>query len=89
MRTTLTIDDVIARQRKDIAHQSGRPFTAVVDDVLRAGLEDGRIAGVASPYRMEPVAMGGVAGHHHLGKTLRMAEQLEDQELARKFQRRK
>ena len=45
------------------------------------------LRGVASPDRMEPVAMGGVAGHHHLGKALRMAEQLEDQELARKFQR--
>ena len=49
MRPTLTIDDEIARQLKDIAHQSGRPFTAVVNDVLRAGLEDGRSAGGSEP----------------------------------------
>lgn len=37
-RTTLTLeDDVVSRLREE-ARQSGRPFKAVVNDALRAGL---------------------------------------------------
>lgn len=89
MRTTLTIDDGIAQQLKDIAHRSGRSFKAVVNDALRAGLDDGRIAALVKRYRIEPVGMGAVADNHDLDKALRMADQLEDYELVRKFQLRK
>ncbi len=86
MRTTLTIEDGIARQLKDIAHCSCRSFTAVANDALRAGLQGDRIAASARTYRVEPVALGGVVGQHDLDQALRIADQLEDQELVRKVQ---
>ena len=38
MRTTLTIDDGIARALKDLVHRSNKPFEQVVNETLRAGL---------------------------------------------------
>ena len=42
MRTTLTIDDNVARQLEEIVHRSGKSFKAVVNDALRAGIEHSR-----------------------------------------------
>ena len=90
MRTTLTIEDGIARQLKDIAHRSRRSFNAVVNEALRAGLQGDRITASARTCRVEPVALGGVVGQHDgLDRALGIADQLEDQELARKVQLRK
>ena len=38
MRTTLTIEDGIAAQLREIVHRSGKSFKAVVNDALRAGI---------------------------------------------------
>jgi hypothetical protein len=38
MRTTLTIDDQLAEQLKQLAHDSGLPFKRVVNHALRQGL---------------------------------------------------
>ena len=89
MRTTLTIDDNIARQLKEIVHRSGKPFKTVVNEALRAGIDNNRIADVARPYRLKPVAMGEVAGPYDLDKALQLADHLEDEELARKLLLRK
>ena len=89
MRTTLTIDDNIARQLKEIVHRSGKPFKTVVNEALRAGIENNRIAGVTRPYRLKPVSMGEVTGPHDLDKALQLAGHLEDEELARKLLLRK
>ncbi|MCY4002464.1 MAG: hypothetical protein OXF33_01970 [Rhodospirillales bacterium] len=86
MRTTLTIEDGIARQLKNIARRSRRSFKAVVNDALRAGLEGDRITASAKTYRVEPVALGGVVGEHGLDQALRVADQLEDLEFAREIQ---
>ena len=40
----------------------------------------------ARPYRLEPVSMGGVAGRYNFDKALELADQLEDEEIARQFQ---
>lgn len=88
VRTTLTIEDGIARQLKDVARRSGRSFTAVVNETLRVGLRRG-IAASARRYRAAPVAMGDMAGPHGLERALHLADQLEDRELARKVQLRK
>ena len=89
MRTTLTIDDNIARQLKEIVHRSGKPFKTVVNEALRAGIENNRIADVTRPYRLKPVSMGEVTGPYDLDKALRLADHLEDEELARKLLLRK
>lgn len=89
MRTTLTIEDGIAAQLREIVHRSGKPFKAVVNDALRAGIANNRIAAPRRPYRLKPVAMGEVVGPYDLDKALQLADRLEDEELARKLQLRK
>ena len=89
MRTTLTLEDQLAKALKNAAHRTGKPFKQVVNDTLRAGLAAGQVSAKARPYRLKTVSLGGVLGGVALEKALRLAEVLEDQELARKFALRK
>jgi hypothetical protein len=88
MRTTLTIDDHIARTLKDLAHRSGKPFKQILNETLRAGLS---ATGTrrSRPYKVKPAALGGVAPGINLDKTLALADAIEDQELAAKMRLRK
>jgi hypothetical protein len=88
MRTTLTIDDGIAKALKELAHRSNKPFKEVVNETLRAGLSAQR-APKAKPYRVEPVSLGGVLPDVNLDKALALADALEDQEIAAELERRK
>jgi hypothetical protein len=89
MRTTLTIDDDLARMLKQRALESGRPFKAVVNEALRAGLEQATAAPARRPYRFEPVALGRPARSIDLDKALQLAGSLEDEERVRKLDLRK
>ena len=89
MRTTLTIDDEIARRLKEIAYRTGRPFKSVVNDSLRAGLARKGNVPAPRPHRLKPVAMGEVVGPYDLDKALLLADRIEDEEIARKLQLRK
>ena len=88
MRTTLTLDDRVAKTLKSLAHNSGKPFKQVVDEILRAGL-NARATPAPCPYRLKPVSLGGVAPGVDLNKALRLAAALEDEEIARKLELRK
>jgi hypothetical protein len=88
MRTTLTIDDGIARTLKELAHRSGKPFRQVVNETLRAGL-GATGARRSKPYRVKPAALGGVLPGVNLDKALALADAIEDQELMTKMQLRK
>lgn len=89
MRTTLTLDEQIAKALKNAAHRTGRPFKQVVNETLRAGLAAGHATAKARPYRVKTVSLGGVLGGIDLEKALRLADALEDQEIARKLALRK
>ena len=89
MRTTLTIDDRIAKALKTLAHRSGKPFKRVVNETLQAGLDAREAPAKARPYRLKPVSLGGVVPGIDLTKALRLAEALEDDEIARKLELRK
>jgi hypothetical protein len=89
MRTTLTIDDHIAKALKALAHRSGKPLRRVVNETLHAGLATRRSSAKARPYRITPVALGGVMPGIDLTKALRLADALEDDEIARKIELRK
>jgi hypothetical protein len=89
MRTTLTLDERIAKALKDVAHRTGRPLKQVVNDALRAGLAAGQAAAKARRYRVKPAALGGIVGSVDLHKALRLADALEDREIARKLALRK
>jgi hypothetical protein len=88
MRTTLTLDDRIARKLKNLAHRTGKPFKQVVHETLLAGLE---ASGSPKPrrYRLKPVSLGGVLPGINLDKALALAAGLEDEETARKLELRK
>ena len=89
MRTTLRIDDDVARSIRRVVARSGRSFNAVVNDALRAGICGDRVLARAKAYRLEPVAMGDVVGPYDLNKTLQLADDLEDQRIARELEIRK
>jgi hypothetical protein len=89
MRTTLTIEDRIARDLKQIAHRSGKPFKVVVNETLQAGLAAGQERRKPKRYRLRAVSLGGVRPGFNLDKALALADSLEDEELARKMDLRK
>jgi hypothetical protein len=88
MRTTLTLDDRIAKILKALAHRTGKPFKQVVNETLQAGLA-ARGAPKPRPYRLRPVSLGGVSPGIDLNKALRLAAALEDEEIARELELRK
>jgi hypothetical protein len=87
VRTTLTIDDALASDLKDLAHREGLPFKVVVDRTLRAGLQQLAKAPRRRPYRAPTFAMG--QPRVPLDKALALATSLEDAEVARKLVLRK
>ena len=90
MRTTLTLEEPIAKALKNAAHQSGKPFKQVVNETLRAGL-DAKKASTQAPqtYRLKSASLGGTIASVNLDKALQLADALEDDELHRKLDQRK
>ena len=89
MRTTLTLDEQIAKALKDVAHRTGKPFKQVVNETLQAGLAAGHASAKPRRCRVKPAALGGVLGSVDLNKALQVADALEDREIARKLALRK
>jgi hypothetical protein len=89
MRTTLTIDDELAKTLRKIAYESGRPFKEVVNRVLRSGIEAEQTQPRKRPYRVKPVSLGGILPGINLDKALRLADEMEDVEIAGKLRLRK
>jgi len=89
MRTTLTLEDRIARDLKRLAQRSGKPFKVVVNETLVAGLAVSGERAAPKRYRLRPASLGEVRRGVDLDKTLALADVLEDDELARKLELRK
>lgn len=85
MRTTLTLDDELARTLSRMARDSGRSFNEVGNQVLRAGLAGEEWPGESRPYRLHPVNLGDVHPGVDLTKALQLTDELEDRELRRKM----
>jgi hypothetical protein len=81
MRTTLTIDDGLAKMLKELSHSSNKPFEQVVNETLRAGLSAAQTR-PGTPYRLKPAALGGVLPGIDLDRALALADAIEDQEVA-------
>lgn len=58
MRTTLTLDDDIAKRLQAESRKTGRPFKTVVNEYLRAGLANRRTAKASAHYTVKPESMG-------------------------------
>lgn len=87
MRTTLTLDDELARTLGRLAQDSGRSLNEVVNQVLQAGLAAGERSVQPRPYRLQPVQLGDVQPGIDLTQALQFADELEDRELRRKMER--
>ncbi|MEO8463344.1 MAG: type II toxin-antitoxin system VapB family antitoxin [Chloroflexota bacterium] len=57
MRTTLTLDDDVAARLQRVTRSTGRPFRAVVNEALRAGLEV-EAARAPAPFEVTPFDLG-------------------------------
>lgn len=86
MRTTLTLDDDLGRDLRELAHRTGRSFKQVVNDTLRRGLAGGDERSTA-PAPLPSIRLGKPSPD--LTKALRLAAQMEDEEVARKLALRK
>jgi hypothetical protein len=57
MRTTLTLEEDLARELHRIARQSGRSFKEVVNSALRKGLAEGeKPLPDLAPFEVDPIA---------------------------------
>ena len=63
MRTTLTLEDDLARRLKQLARNTGKSFKEVVNATIRKGLSLGDApVGDLEPFRVVPKACGFRAG---------------------------
>ncbi len=89
MRTTLTLEDQLAKALKKEAFRTNRSFKEVVNTTLRAGLAAARGSVEPRGFRIEPVSLGGVRPGIDLDRTLALADALEDAEIRRELEQRK
>jgi hypothetical protein len=89
MRTTLTLDDQLAKSLQEHAHQSHQSFKAVVNQAISLGL--GVMEQPPSPirYRQKTVSMGQVLPGINLDKALALASHQEEDALIGKLEMRK
>jgi hypothetical protein len=86
MRTTVTLDSDVAAKLRQVTRERGISFKAAINDAVRSGL--GGAAPAARRYRVEARPMG-VRPGVNLDKALRLAGELEDEEILRKMALRK
>ena len=87
VRTTLTLDDALAAELKEMAHRSGLPFKRVVNQMLRAGMDAARRPGPKGKVRVKTFSLGLPSAP--LDRALQLAAALEDEEIVRKLRLRK
>lgn len=76
MRTTLTLDEDVARRVKAEAGRAGKSFKQTINDLLRNALSPRRAPSSRAPFRVEARALGVRPGlnYDNVGEIL---EQLE------------
>lgn len=84
MRTTLTVDDDLLAKLKQRARERDLPLKQVVNEALRAGLDQPR--GRRRSYRVPSTGLRARPGVD-LDKALALAGELEDREIVRKLAR--
>jgi hypothetical protein len=89
MRTTLTLDDQVARDLKQLANRTGKALEVVVNETLRAGLAAEQQIRRKKRYRLRAASLGGLLLDVNLDRALSLADALEDEELTRKLDLRK
>lgn len=83
MRTTVTLDPDVEAKLKATMRERGISFKAALNDAVRAGLDHGTSG--RKRYRMQTAPLGLQPGVN-LDKALRLAGELEDEEIVRKLE---
>jgi hypothetical protein len=86
MRTTIDLDPDVDARLRALARERGVSLRAVINDALRVGSQPD--AGDSPPYRL-PSRRLGLRPGINLDKALRLAGELEDDEILRKLDLRK
>ncbi len=81
MRTTVTLDPDVEAKLRVVMRERGVSFKAAINDAVRSGLTGPPSA--VRRYRMQTAPLGARPGVD-LDKALRLAGQLEDEEILRK-----
>jgi hypothetical protein len=77
MRTTLTLDDDVAAKLKAESRRAGRPFRDVVNETLRRGLAQRRVAGPRQAFTITPRDLGHLKPGLSLDNVSELIEQIE------------
>jgi hypothetical protein len=64
MRTTLSLDDDVIEKARAVAAKLRKPFRAIVNEALRAGLDQVEKPAKQRGYKTEPHAMGHLPGRN-------------------------
>jgi hypothetical protein len=83
VRTTVTLDDDVVAAVQAIMRERAISFKAALNELVRAGLAAAQAP--AKPYRMVPARLGLRPGID-LDRANRLAGELEDAELLRKYE---
>lgn len=67
MRTTVTLDRDVERILRETAVRTHKPFKKVLNDTLRAGIEQSSGIGRSEPFVLKSRPMGLRAGHDPAG----------------------
>lgn len=86
MRTTVTLDADVAARLKAVARARGISFKQALNTAVRAGLGGDRRAARSFKQYAQPM---GLRPGFNLDKALQLAGGLEDEEIARRLERRK
>jgi predicted transcriptional regulator len=81
VRTTLTLDDELARRLKQLARREGRSFKDVLNETLRRGLAAQEIAAPAQEYKVATFRSGFRAGVDPL-RLNQLVDELESERAA-------
>jgi len=86
-RTTLTLDEDVARKLADEAHRQRKPFRTVVNEAIRRGLSGSERRAKLPPYKLVPHKSRLMPGIDPLHLN-RLADELEDEAILAKMRRR-
>lgn len=85
MRTTITLDDQIAKSLQEYAHLNRQSFKEVVNQALSLGLNAMEQAPSLANYRLKTVSMGKPRPGINIDKALDWANRQEDDAIANKL----
>ena len=78
MRTTLTLDEDVAKKLKAVARRTGRAFRVVVNETLRHGLISRQPAGRPEPFKVVARDLGNLRPGLQLDSIPKLLDEVED-----------